>query len=51
MIKGAAMMATVNVTIIQQIMLQLHVSDQYYMYLRYNEFTMKTKNLKYMVIL
>ena len=39
------MMATVNVTITQQI--TLHLSDQYY--LRYIEFAKKTENLRYMV--
>ena len=36
------MMATMKVTITQQITLQL--AGQYYMNLRYHEFTMKTKN-------
>ena len=36
----AAMLATVNATITQQI--TLYLSDQYY--LRYHDFTMKTKN-------
>ena len=42
----AAMMATVDVTITQQITVCL--LDQYY--LRYHEFNMKTKKMKYLVM-